>query len=98
MSTEDNKAIARRWSEELWNQADLAVADDIVAPADITVQTYLWQGEQDVTVPPTMGAYLAHTIPHCQSGFIPNEGQLMYLNHWQQILSILGGVTQGSSL
>jgi hypothetical protein len=31
MATEDNKAIAFRWSEELWNQANLAVADEIVA-------------------------------------------------------------------
>ena len=32
MSTEDNKAISRRWSEALWNQANLAVADETVAP------------------------------------------------------------------
>jgi steroid delta-isomerase-like uncharacterized protein len=29
---EQNKAIARRWSEELWGQGDLSVADEIVAP------------------------------------------------------------------
>jgi steroid delta-isomerase-like uncharacterized protein len=32
MSTEHNKAIVRRWSEELWSQGNLAVADEIVAP------------------------------------------------------------------
>lgn len=32
MSTEENKVIARRWSEELWSKGDLAVADEIVAP------------------------------------------------------------------
>ena len=32
MSTEENKAVARRWSEELWGQGVLAVADEIVAP------------------------------------------------------------------
>ncbi len=31
MSIEQNKAIARRWSEELWGKGDLAVADEIVA-------------------------------------------------------------------
>jgi steroid delta-isomerase-like uncharacterized protein len=33
MSLETNKAIARRWSEELWSQGRLYVADEIVAPA-----------------------------------------------------------------
>jgi steroid delta-isomerase-like uncharacterized protein len=32
MSVEENKAIARRWSEELWGRGNLAVADEIVAP------------------------------------------------------------------
>ena len=32
MSTEENKAIARRWSEELWSKGALAVADEIIAP------------------------------------------------------------------
>jgi steroid delta-isomerase-like uncharacterized protein len=31
MSTEQNKATARRWSEELWGQGKLAVADEIIA-------------------------------------------------------------------
>jgi steroid delta-isomerase-like uncharacterized protein len=32
MSIEQNKATARRWSEELWSQGNLAVADEIIAP------------------------------------------------------------------
>lgn len=32
MSTEENKAIVRRWSAELFNQGHLEVADEIVAP------------------------------------------------------------------
>jgi steroid delta-isomerase-like uncharacterized protein len=32
MPTEENKAIARRWSEELWSTGNLAVADKLVAP------------------------------------------------------------------
>ena len=32
MSTEDNRAIVRRYIEGLWNQGDLAVADQILTP------------------------------------------------------------------
>jgi len=32
MNTERNKAIARRWSEELWSRGNLAVASEIVSP------------------------------------------------------------------
>jgi catechol 2,3-dioxygenase len=32
MTIEQNKAIARRWTEELWSQGKLAVADEIIAP------------------------------------------------------------------
>jgi steroid delta-isomerase-like uncharacterized protein len=31
MSTEENKALVRRW-EELWNQANLALAEELFAP------------------------------------------------------------------
>jgi len=31
-TTEQNKALARRWSEELWGRGHLAVADEILAP------------------------------------------------------------------
>ena len=32
MTIEQNKAMARRWSEELWGKGNLAVADEIIAP------------------------------------------------------------------
>ncbi len=31
MSTEDNKAIIRRWVEEGWNKGNLAVVDEVYA-------------------------------------------------------------------
>jgi steroid delta-isomerase-like uncharacterized protein len=31
MTTEQNMALARRWTEELWGQGNLAVADEIIA-------------------------------------------------------------------
>jgi predicted ester cyclase len=32
MSVEQNKAIARRFIEEVWNRGDMAVADQLLAP------------------------------------------------------------------
>ena len=29
---EENKAIARRWNEEIWNQGNLDVVDELLAP------------------------------------------------------------------
>ncbi len=36
MSIEENKAIGRRWAEEVWGKADVSVADQLAHP-DITV-------------------------------------------------------------
>jgi len=41
---------------------------------DIRIPTYLWHGEKDVVVPPTMGRYLAKTIPECRATFCPEDG------------------------
>ncbi len=35
MSTEDNKALARRAAEEMWNQGNVDVVDDLVDPQAI---------------------------------------------------------------
>ena len=32
MPTEEKRPLARRWSEKLWGEGELAVADEIVAP------------------------------------------------------------------
>jgi steroid delta-isomerase-like uncharacterized protein len=32
MSLEENKAIARRWNEEIWNKGNMAAVDELMAP------------------------------------------------------------------
>ena len=61
------------------------------SPAAITVQAFLWHGEQDVNVPLAMGRFPANAIPQCDARFIPNEGHLMYVNHWPKIVRALSG-------
>lgn len=59
-------------------------------PEDITVAVSLWQGEEDVRTPPTMGRLLAATIPNCQANFCPGEGHEVIYRHWTEIvLSVL---------
>jgi steroid delta-isomerase-like uncharacterized protein len=36
MSTEENKALARRWAEEIFNQGNLDAADELFGPGFIT--------------------------------------------------------------
>ena len=56
---------------------------------EITVPTYLWQGEDDVVVTPAMGRYLAAAIPNCTATFLPGEGHLLFIKYWKDILEQL---------
>lgn len=42
----------------------------------IEVPVFLWQGEKDANVPPSMGRYQAEKIPNCTATYLPNEGHL----------------------
>jgi pimeloyl-ACP methyl ester carboxylesterase len=53
----------------------------------ITTPTQLWHGEADTITPIAMGRMLAAQIPNVQSHFLPNEGHLLYLKHWKEILA-----------
>ena len=55
---------------------------------DIATRVNLWHGEQDVSVPPTMGQYQARTIPNCRAIFYPGEGHFsLVINHMEEVLS-----------
>lgn len=54
---------------------------------DIATRIDLWHGEQDASVPPTMGRYQACTIPDCHAIFCPDEGHFsLVINHMEEIL------------
>ena len=57
---------------------------------DIAVPVDLWHGEEDRSVPPTMGRYQATAIPQCHATFCPHEGHFsLAINHMEEILSRL---------
>ncbi len=55
----------------------------------VAVPVYLWQGEADVAVTPVMGRYMAHKVPNCRARFLPDEGHLVLITHWREILEEL---------
>jgi pimeloyl-ACP methyl ester carboxylesterase len=54
---------------------------------DINTKIYLWQGEEDITVPLHMGKYMARTLPNCEAKFCPGEGHTLMFNYWREILA-----------
>lgn len=89
MLTSDVPEVYRQGAEGI-------VADMVVLtgpwgfdPAGIRVPTGIWHGEKDVNVPPAMARYLAGAIPGSRLHMFPDEGHLMYLNHWPEIVKSL---------
>lgn len=58
----------------------------------IEVPVFLWQGEQDANVPPSMGRYQAEKIPNCTATFLPDDGHIGgIINHLDDVFkSVLG--------
>jgi pimeloyl-ACP methyl ester carboxylesterase len=55
-------------------------------PAEVRLPTSLWYGQVDVVAPIQMGRFLASVIPQAQLIEYPNEGHMVYVSHWPDIL------------
>jgi pimeloyl-ACP methyl ester carboxylesterase len=56
---------------------------------DIDVPMTIWQGAADNMTPVGMGRALAEAIPRANLRLVPNEGHLIFLSHWQEIVEDL---------
>ena len=56
---------------------------------DITMEVHLWHGEDDASIPVSMGRTMAGAIPNCRATFLPGEGHFLFFDHWGEILSAL---------
>jgi pimeloyl-ACP methyl ester carboxylesterase len=54
--------------------------------AAITTPAHIFHGEADTIAPIAMGHTLAAQLPAAQTHFLPNEGHLLYLKYWREIL------------
>lgn len=81
---------------EFYRQWGRGVAYDVTIPAtwpiplsEIRVPVHLWQGEQDISVPPSSSRYVAQQIPDCRATFIPDAGHFWVFEHMGDILDTL---------
>ena len=65
--------------------------------SEIRTPVFLWHGEMDVIVPPSMGHYLATQIPGCVAHFPPEDGHFsLPFTRLREILAPIQGRTDGT--
>jgi pimeloyl-ACP methyl ester carboxylesterase len=57
------------------------------ALADVTAPVTVWHGELDDLVRPAHARYLAAVLPHARLVLFPQDGHLLLLQHWDEILA-----------
>lgn len=79
-----------------WVDDDLAfVRPWGFAAADVSVPVFLWQGEQDLMVPPAHGRWLAAALPSCTARLLPDDGHLtLSITRGPQVLADLADALQ----
>jgi pimeloyl-ACP methyl ester carboxylesterase len=63
-------------------------------PQAIQVPSLLWYGGEDPLTPPQMGRYLADALPDSRLTVYAGEGHMVYLTHWEEILTQLRETAQ----
>jgi pimeloyl-ACP methyl ester carboxylesterase len=60
-------------------------------PAAVRTPVRLWHGEDDATLAPAMGRYLAEVLADCEATFVAGEGHMICITRWEEILQDLAG-------
>lgn len=73
-------SLALRDGVDGWLDDDLAFTQPWGFGLDeVRVPVFLWQGEQDLMVPPAHGRWLAERLPQCTARLLPDDGHLTLL-------------------
>jgi len=56
---------------------------------EIKAKVYLWQGDEDISVPLSMGQYIAEMIPNCKAVFIKGAGHFWIFEHLPEMFEKL---------
>jgi pimeloyl-ACP methyl ester carboxylesterase len=62
---------------------------------EIRCPFFIWHGDDDRSTPIAMAKYLAQSIPHCRTTFLPGEGHMFFYDRWPNILRQLLAVGFG---
>jgi pimeloyl-ACP methyl ester carboxylesterase len=76
----DAKVIAKPWGFRL---------------EDIPMEVQVWQGLEDIHIPPGVGNYIMQCLPHCRPHFLPDTAHFANYSHWREILTALLTRDQG---
>jgi len=91
------KLMLESWREALNTGVDGMSADARIYAtpwgwrlAELRVPAYLWHGEADTVVPPSVGRYYAERVPEIEAHFTPDDGHFsVVLNHRDDIIQRL---------
>jgi pimeloyl-ACP methyl ester carboxylesterase len=81
---------------EGYRQGGIGTWYDVMIPGnwpiplkEIKTKVYLWQGEEDISVPLSMGQYIAEKLPNCEAKFIQGVGHFWIFEHLAEMLEKL---------
>jgi pimeloyl-ACP methyl ester carboxylesterase len=97
LAGEGGEEFAAQLAEALRPGSDGWLDDDLafVSPwgfdvGDISVPTFLWQGDEDLMVPYAHGRWLAEHVPGMAAHLLPGEGHIsVFLAHLDEVLDEL---------
>ena len=94
LSPPDREVFSTAFAEQLHHGLETALRDGVdgwvdddlaflrpwgFRPEDVRVPVHLWQGGQDLMVPPAHGRWLAEHLPTCTPHLLPDDGHLTLL-------------------
>jgi len=59
------------------------------ALSEVQAPTWVWHGDADTMVPPSMAQHLARALPHAHVTWFKGEGHTLVFTHWREIIHTL---------
>jgi pimeloyl-ACP methyl ester carboxylesterase len=86
MLIEARQETFRQGTRGIYTEALLYLRPWGFDPADVRAPIRVWHGESDETLSPTMGRHFAELLDGSAATFVPGEGHMLCLTHWEEIL------------